>query len=108
MTFLFILTTIALFSPESVVTTIVGAIVSFGLTNLLKSLTGWQSAAATVLAFVASFVVAIAAVATSTFLSGGSLSWELVGQSALQIFTLATIAYKLLMADPNAPSHKTI
>ncbi|MGI9036677.1 MAG: hypothetical protein ACR2GD_11645 [Pyrinomonadaceae bacterium] len=98
--------TIGLFSPESLVSTIVGGIVSLGLTHAVKNAVGLQGAGAAILAFVVSLVVAIAAYILSTVMSGGQISWEMIPQGAAQIFTLATLAYKIFMADDSsAPNY---
>lgn len=89
----------AFFSAENLITTIVGFLVSMGVTQWLKNRTDLYGTAAAVLAFVVSFVVAILAVVVSTFLSGGEISWQTIPQAGLQIFALATMAYKLLLAD---------
>lgn len=89
----------AFFSAENLVTTIVGFIVSAGLTQWLKNQTGLWGTAAAVLAFAVAFVVAIVALVVSTFLTGGDLSWETIPQAGLQIFALATMTYKLVLAD---------
>ncbi len=90
---------IAFFSPESLVSTVVGGLATLGATHWLKGITGLQGAGAAILAFVVSIVIAAAAYVVSTMLSGNPISWQMVPQGAMQIFTLATLAYKLLMAD---------
>lgn len=98
--FLLLISTIvfalSFFSPESLVTTIAGFIVSMGLTQWLKNQTGAVGVGAVLLAFVISFAVAIVSVVASTFLSGNSISWETIPQAALQIFALATVCYRLI------------
>lgn len=95
---------LSFFSPESLVTTIVGFLVSIGLTHVFKNVIGLQGAGAAVLAFVISFVVAIGAVVISGLLGGSGFSWDTIASSGTQIFALATIAYKLFMANSNAAS----
>lgn len=90
---------VAFFSPESLVSTIVGGAVTLGATHFLKNITGLQGGAAAILAFVVSLVIAAAAYVVSTMLAGDSISWQMIPQAGTQIFALATIAYKLLMAD---------
>jgi len=90
---------IAFFSPENLITTIVGFLVSMGLTQWLKNRTDLYGTAAALLAFVVSFVVAIVAVVAATFFSGGEITWTTIPQAGLQIFALATMAYKLMLAD---------
>jgi len=48
---------------------------------------------------VVSIAVAVIAYVLSTLMSGGDISWQMIPQGATQIFTLATLAYKLFMAD---------
>ena len=91
---------IAFFSAENLIATIVGFIVTTGLTQWLKNATGAFGTAAFFLAVILSFVVAAVAVTISGLLNGNGFSWDTVPQSALQIFALATAAYKLLLADP--------
>lgn len=101
----FLLTTtlaIAFFSAENLVTTLVGFVASMGLTQWIKNSSGAYGTFAAIIAFVVSFVVAIVALVISTFLSGGDISWEMVPQAGLQIFALATMAYKLFLADNEA------
>lgn len=87
------------FSAENLVPTIIGSLVSIGVTQFLKSKSGIGGVAATLLAFVISFVVAIVAFVAATYFSGGQLNYEMIPQGALQIFALATLAYKTLIAD---------
>jgi len=96
-TFTFLL--LSFFSPENLISTLVGLVVSVGVTQWLKNQTGAYGTGAAVLAFIVAFVVAVVAVVASTLFSGGDISWETVPQAGLQIFALATMAYKLLMAD---------
>lgn len=90
---------VSFFSPENLISTAVGTLVAAGATQYLKNATGLQGVGATILAFAVSFVVAIAAFFASTVLSGGHISYELIPQGSLQIFALATMTYKLLLAD---------
>ena len=87
----------AFFSAENLVTTIVGGIAALIGTQIFKVGTGWQGAAATVLAFVVSLIVSVVAVVISMLLSG-TFSWEAIPAASAQIFTLATLAYRGLSA----------
>lgn len=87
----------SLFSAENLVTTIVGFIATMGITQWLKNQTGAAGLGAVFLAMGISIVVAVAAVAVSALFAGG-ISWETIPQAALQIFALATFAYRLIMA----------
>ena len=87
------------FSAENLVTMLVGGIVSFGLTNWIKNQTGAMGFGAMCLALLVSVAVAIAAVIISLFLSGDGFSWEKATASAVQVFAVATVAYKAMMAD---------
>lgn len=90
---------LSFFSAENFVTMIVGTVVTLGLTQWIKNQTGAMSFAAMVVALAVSIGVAIGAVVLSMFLSGDGFSWDKAAASALQVFALATIAYKALMAD---------
>ena len=90
---------VAFFSAENLISTIVGVIVSTGVTQWLKNQTGIYGTAAAILAFVIAFVVALVAFLVSTYLTGGELGWDAIPQAGLQIFALATMAYKLVLAD---------
>lgn len=86
------------FSPENFVTMIVGGLVSLGATHWIKNQTGAMGAGAMIIALVVSVAVAFFAVLISLTLTG-SFSWDQLGASAVQIFAVATIAFKLMMAD---------
>ncbi len=86
------------FSPENFVTMIVGGLVSLGATHWIKKQTGAMGAGAMLIALFVSIAVAVVAVLISLTLTGG-FSWDQLGASAIQIFAVATIAYKTLMAD---------
>ena len=90
------------FSPESLVTTLVGGIAAFGLTRWFKKQTGAMGIGAMILAIFVSVLVAVVAVMISTLLSGNGFSADKVAASATQVFAAATIAYKTLMADSGA------
>lgn len=90
---------LSFFTPESLVTTIGGFIVSTGLTQWFKDKTGVYGLAALAAAIVIAFVIASVAVIASAFLSGTGVSWETIPAYGLQIFALATLAYKALLAD---------
>ena len=99
-------TSAAIFSPEQIVATVAGAMFTYGFTNWFKNKTGLAGAGATVMAFIIAFAAALASVAVASFLSGEPLSWEMIPNASFQIFTLATVAYKLMMADtePTEPT----
>lgn len=91
---------ISIFSPENLITTLVGALATFGLTHWIKSQTGLQGVGALIVAIIVSFIVAAASFLISTLLiNGNHFSWELLPHAATQIFALATIAYKVIMSD---------
>ena len=90
---------LSFFSAESLVTTLVGFVITAGLTQWLKKASGAYGNLALVLAVVVAFVVAVVAVVASSFLNGSGISWETLPAAALQIFALATMAYKLFLAD---------
>lgn len=96
--FVFLLT-LNFFSAENLAIMVVGTIASLGFTQWIKNQTGAMGLGAMVLALLVSIIVAIAAVVVSMFLSGDGFSWDRAAASALQVFALATIAYKTLMAD---------
>lgn len=87
---------IAFLSAENLVSTIVGGFVALGVTQFFKNTTGLQGAGATVLAFVVSVLVAVIAFAVSLLVSG-EFSWGAIPGGAAQIFTLATLAYRLII-----------
>jgi hypothetical protein len=99
LSFVLIFISFNFFSPEQLVTTIVGAFVSLGVTQWFKNGSGLAGLGATVAAFVIAFIVAFAAVVISTILTGGKFSLEMLAASGLQIFALATLAYKTMLAD---------
>ena len=90
----YLLTTV--FTPESLVSSIAGAVVSYGMTQVLKKKLRLHSAGAALLAFATSLLVAAVAFVGSVYLNGGQLTWGMIPQNAAQIFTLATLAYKLM------------
>ena len=98
-TILITILALSFFSAESLVTMIVGFIVSAGVTQWLKNQTGVYGTGAAVMAFAIAFVVAALAVVISTLFSGGTISWETIPQAGLQIFALATMAYRLFMSN---------
>jgi hypothetical protein len=97
--FIAFLLSLNFFSAESLVTMLVGGLVSFGLTNWIKNQTGAIGFGAMLLALFISVLVAVVAVGCSMFLSGDGFSWDKAAASAIQVFGVATIAYKALMAD---------
>lgn len=98
--FIFILA-LSFFSPDSLVTMIVGGVATLGLTHWVKNQSGAMGFGAMLVALFVSVVVAVAAVVISMLLSGEGFSWDKAATSAVQVFTFATIAYKALMADNN-------
>lgn len=96
---LFTFVPLPFFSAESLVTTIVGFVITTGLTQWFKNASGVYGLAAFAVAVIVSFVVASIAVVASSFMNGTGFAWETIPQSALQIFALATMAYKLVLAD---------
>lgn len=105
LTLLFILSfAVAFFSPENLVTTLVGVIAATGLTQWIKLQTGLVGIGALFLAIAISVAVAAVAVLVGAFFSGGTIGWDTLPHAALQIFALATIAYKLIAGIPDSPS----
>lgn len=96
--FLFSLS-LSFFSPESLVTMLVGGAATFGITHWIKNQSGAMGFGAMLLALFISVIVAVAAVVVSMLLSGDGFSWDKAATSAFQVFAIATIAYKALMAD---------
>lgn len=86
------------FGTENLITVIVGFIVSSGLTQIIKNKTGVAAFGATLLAFCMAFAVAIVAVVINSALTG-NFSVENIASQGLQIFALATFAYKAILAD---------
>lgn len=84
------------FTPENLVTTLVGFIAATGVIQWIKLQTGLAGVGALFLAIVISVLIAAAAVLVSSFFSG-TIGWDTLPQAALQIFALATIAYKLIV-----------
>lgn len=83
------------FSAENIVSVIIGALVSVGVTQWFKNKTGLVGAGATFAALIVAVIVATIAVVVSSVISG-SFSWENVGSSVGTIFTLATVAYRMI------------
>jgi hypothetical protein len=94
---IFLLAGFNLFSAENLVTVLVGFIATTGLTQWIKKQSGLQGVGAMLLAIGLSVFVALAAIVVSMFLNDGGFSFEKIAGSAVQIFALATIAYKLQM-----------
>jgi hypothetical protein len=92
--FFFFLFVFSFASPEAIVETLVGFLVSWGLTNYLKNQTGLAGLGATILAVIVCFVVAVVAVAVSTLFSGQEITLEAILNRMPMIFTLATLAYR--------------
>ena len=90
---------LSFFSPESLVTMIGGGIATLGLTAWIKNQTGAMGFGAMIIAVLISIVIAVVAVVLSMILSGEGFSWDKAATSAAQVFAIATIAYKGLMAD---------
>ncbi len=90
----FFLFAISFASPEAIVETLVGFLVSYGLTNYLKNKTGLAGLGATILTVIVCFVVAVVAVTVSTFFSGEPITLEAILNRTPMIFTLATLAYR--------------
>ena len=86
-------------TAEGLVTTIVGFLVTTGLTQWLKNATGAYGTLAFFIAVAVAFVVAAASVVISSLLNSTSVSWETLPAAGLQIFALATATYKLVLAD---------
>lgn len=101
---MFFMFAIAFFSPENLVTTLVGVIAATGITQWIKVQTGLVGVGALFLAIAISVAVAAVAVLVGVFFSNGTIGWDTLPHAALQIFALATIAYKLIAGIPDSPS----
>ncbi|HEV7701393.1 MAG TPA: hypothetical protein VGO43_14270 [Pyrinomonadaceae bacterium] len=99
---LFALFAAAFFSAENLVAVIAGAVVTYVGTNVIKNSTGIYRLGALVLTVLVSVVVAGVAVLVSSYMGGEPFSFDALGKAMPQIFTLATIAYKVLNASPNS------
>jgi hypothetical protein len=89
----------AFFSAENLVSIIIGGIVSIGLSQWLKNATNAYGPVMLVVSVIISIIVAVVAMAVSSYLGGTSISWGDLGQLGPQVFALATIGYKLFIAD---------
>ena len=89
----------AFFSAENLVTVIVGGLVSMGLTQWLKDKTDAYGPLALIVAVVVSLLVALVAIIGSSILGGTSIEWNALPQYGAQLFALATVVYKLFLAD---------
>lgn len=101
LTILAVVFMVAFLSAENLVSTIVGGFVAVGVTQFFKNSVGLQGAGAAILALVVSVLVAVVAFAISLVLNG-EFSWGAIPAGAAQIFTLATLAYRLLL--PTEPA----
>jgi hypothetical protein len=90
---------VAFFSAENIVTVLIGGVISMGLSQLVKNGTGAYGAAMLVLAIAVSLVVAFVALAVSAMFNGTPIDWSALPHYGTQLFALATIGYKLLLAD---------
>ncbi len=91
---------------EYIITTIIGLLVTMGVTEFIKKSNGLYGFSATLLSVGVSFVVALVAVAIEMF-GSGEFSAENLAQYGLSIFTIATIAYRgiqKIMTDEAAAS----
>jgi hypothetical protein len=86
------------FSPEQLAVVIVGALASVGVTQWFKGASGLAGVGASLAAFVISFGVALTAFVVSQILAGG-FSPAQIPAAGLQIFALATLVYKTMLAD---------
>lgn len=87
------------FNAENVVTVLVGFITTAGLTQYLKGKTGLQGVGAMWLSIALSLVVAAVAVIISMIFNDGGFSVEKLAGSGVQIWAVAQITYKLILAD---------
>ena len=87
------------FSAENLIIVIVGGAASLGITQWLKTFTGAYGVVAFILAIVLAFVIAFVALLISSLFNGAPVDWYAMPSKALQLFALATAAYKLLLAD---------
>lgn len=87
------------FSAENLVTVIGGAIVSVGFVQWFKNKSGVYGPVALIAAVITSLVIALVAVVVSAYMNGTELDWSRLPQIGTQLFALATVGYKLLVAD---------
>ena len=83
-------------TPETVVTTIIGGLVSYGFTNLFKGWTGAMRLLAVALTYTVCFVVAIGATIGIAYYNGQDVTVNAIVSQSFGIFTLATFAYRLI------------
>lgn len=98
--FITIFLLISAISAESLVTTIVGGLISLGVTQWIKNDGALQGPAVTLMAFFVAVVVGFIAFVVSAALSSeANPSWSLIAQNSAQIFALSTLAYNLFLKD---------
>lgn len=83
-------------TAETVTTTIIGGLVSYGLTNIFKSWTGAMRFLAVALTYVICLIVAIVSTIGVMYYNGEAVTSNAVIQQSFAIFTLATFAYRLI------------
>jgi hypothetical protein len=89
----------AFLSAESLVSVIIGGIVSIGLSQWLKNATQAYGPAMLVVSIMISIVVAVVATLVSAMFTGSEVHWSDLSQTGPQIFALAQVGYKLFLAD---------
>ncbi len=88
-----------LLSAESIVPMIVGFLSTVGLTQWLKGRTGAVGIGAMAMAIAVSFLIGAVALIVASLLGNAPVEWSTLPEAALQLFALATIAYKLLTSE---------
>lgn len=86
-------------TPLTVGTTIIGSILSWGLTKYLKEWTGVYSIFAVILTFIICVLVALVSTIGVMFYNGESVTLDVVSGQAFAVFTLATALYHLIPKD---------
>lgn len=92
----------AFFSAENLVTVIVGALASMGISQWIKNGVGAYGPAMLLIAVAVSLVVGFVAIIISALLNGAPINWDDLPLYGTQLFALATIGYKLFLADNEA------
>lgn len=86
-------------SAEGIITMIIGGLVSMGISQWVKKATQAYGPAMLIISVIISVLVAVIGIVAASFLTGSELHWQDLSQLGPQVFALATIAYKLFLAD---------
>ena len=81
---------------EYIVTTIIGFLVTLGVTEIIKRAKGLNGLSATLLSVGVSLVVALVAVGIQMLASGSEFSGQNFATAGLSIFMVATVAYRTI------------